>query len=207
MAHSAGRLLQWKLAHWPPKGMKRCGELPIYIGDHEPVTAFALSLGEVMATVSDHIFGECRGKTPRWMAVPKVVFGVERLNLAKAPAKASKRFTELSDLEERCGSFSDEDKRKLECWFQDNPQGELVAHKPFVDMRAYVFTRGEVRPKRLRFFESGLVLAPADGLEIVVQDHRETIRSKRSDAFSEPIAVSSRGWDVFQAGGQEDRRV
>lgn len=205
MAQSAGspgdRLLNWKLAHWPPKGMKKCGELPIYIGDHEAVTAFALSLGEVMAVVSDHIFDECRGKTPRWMAVPKVVFGVERLNLAKAPAKASRRFTELSDLVKRCGSFSDEDKRKLEDWFQRNPQGELVAHKPFVDMRAYVFTRGEARPKRLRFYESGLVLAPAEGLELIVQDHRGTIRSKRSDAFSAPMARSSRGWDVFPAGG------
>lgn len=211
MAHSAGRpgdrILQWKLTHWPPKGMRQCGELPIYIGDHGSVTAFSLSLGEVMAAVSDHIFGAGRGKTPRWMAVPKVVFDVERMNLTKAAAKESRRFTELSDLETRCGNFSDEARRKLQGWFQSNPQGELVAHKPFVDMRAYVFTRSEARPKRLRFYESGLVLAPAEGREIVVQDHRETIRSKRSDALSEPLAVSSRGWDVFPAGGQAGRTV
>ena len=51
MAQSAGspgdRLHNWKLSHWPPKGMKKCGELPIYIGDHEAVTAFALSLRPV----------------------------------------------------------------------------------------------------------------------------------------------------------------
>ncbi|AYK20498.1 hypothetical protein [Aeromonas veronii] len=184
--------------------MNKCGELPIYIGDHEAVTAFALSLGEVMAAVSDHIFDECRGKTPRWMAVPKVVFGVERLNLAKAPAKASRRFTELSDLVKRCGSFSDEDKRKLEDWFQRNPQGELVAHKPFVDMRAYVFTRGEARPKRLRFYESGLVLAPAEGWGLSCR-----ITARRSARSG--VMLSQRQWrgvreagTCFQWEGRDD---
>ncbi len=66
MAQSAGspgdRLHNWKLSHWPPKGMKKCGELPIYIGDHEAVTAFALSLGEVMAAVSDHTLTSVAGK-------------------------------------------------------------------------------------------------------------------------------------------------
>lgn len=201
MAQSRGspgeRVVDWKLAHWPPKGMKRCGELPIYIGDHEAVTAFALSLGEVVAAVSGHIFDECRGKTPRWMAIPKVVFGVERLNLVKAPAKASRRFTDVAELVKRCGSFSDDDKEKLESWLQRNPQGQLVTHKPFVDMRAYVFTQGESRPRRVRFYESGLVLARVAARDVVVQDHRETLRAKRSDALGAPIAQSSRGWEVY----------
>jgi len=79
-----------------------------------------------------------------------------------------------------------------------------VAHKPFVDMRAYVFTRDETRPKRFRFHASGLVLAPAEAQEIVVQDHRETIRSKRSDAFSGPMAQSSRGWTFSRREGRDD---
>lgn len=192
------RILNWKRTHWPPKNMRKCGELPIYIGSHEAVTDFYLALGQVVASVSDHIFDECRGKTPRWMAVPKVIFGVERINLAKAPAKASRRFSDTAELVKRCGMFEPVDVRKLDMWLQANPSGELVAHKPFVDMRAYVFARGE-SPKRVRFYESGLVVAAPEGLEIVMQDHRTTIRSKRSDAFSEPIARNLRGWEVFPA--------
>lgn len=190
------RVLNWKLTNWPPKDMRKCGELPIYIGRHDAVTEFYLSLGQVMAAVSDHILDECRGKTPRWMAVPKVIFGVERINLAKAPAKASRRFTDTAELVKRCGMFESVDIRKLDMWLQANPAGELVAHKPFVDMRAYVFARGE-SPKRVRFYESGLVVAAPEGQEIVMQDHRATIRSKRSDAFSEPMARNLRGWEVF----------
>lgn len=196
------QLQKWRASCWPPKGTRQFGELPIWVGDHEAVAAFAQILGNVMAATSDHIFDVCGGRTPRWMAVPKIIFGVLRLNLVKSYAKASKRFQadELAKLVKKCGSFDSTDFTKLEEWFQSHPTGELVAHKPFIDLRAYVFIKNDKKPKRMRFYESGLVVAPPDSHEILIQDHTHTIRSKRSDAFASAIARSSRGWDIFPKG-------
>lgn len=192
------KLLHWKFQNWPPAGMKQVNGLPIYIGEHHDVENFALSLGEVMSSVSDHVHDDCRGKTPRWMQVPKVIFGVERINLVQATAKASKRFTSLDELFKRCGGVTQQDAARLERWVSDHPLAELITHKEFTDLRAYVFS-AEHKPQRLRFYESGLVLAPRAGNEVLVQDHRAVVRAKRSDGYAAPIARTSNGWAVFPA--------
>ena len=189
------RLAQWRDAHWPPAHLRQYGELPVYIGDHETVTAFAETLADAMMVAADHIYDACRGRVPRWMQVPKIHFGVERLNVLKAPAKASKRFTSVTQLVAKCGDFPPADLARVEAWLRSHERAIAVAHKPFVDLRAYVFVSGKEEPERVRFHESGLVVAMADGFK--VQDHRTTQRRKRRDALVEPLAANDRGWSVF----------
>lgn len=193
---------RWRSANWPPKNMKQIAGLPIYVGVRDDVSEYALALGDVMMSVSGHIHDECRGKKPRWMAVPKVVMDVERLNLVKATAKASKRFVSVDELVKRCGKVSDVEAGQLQDWLRKHPSWDLVAHKECVDLRAYVFVAREDRPLRLRFYESGLVLCPRAADQIQVQDHRGTIRAKRNDAYSSPMAHTANGWTVY-AGRHE----
>lgn len=188
---------RWKIAQWPPKNMHQIAGLPIYLGEPELVADYALSLGEVMMSVSSHIHDECRGRKPRWMTVPKVVMGVDRLNLVKATAKASKRFDCVTELLVKCGNVSQAESGALEKWLREHPGLQLVAHKECVDLRAYVFVDKEERPLRLRFYESGLVLGAKEGKKIVIQDHRKTVRTKRSDAYATPLAKTSKGWSIY----------
>jgi hypothetical protein len=178
-------------------GMKRLmAGLEIYQGTHEQLTALSHSLGEVMLALESHIQDVCGGKVPRWMAVPKLVFHVERVNLVEKPAKASKRFSNMVHLLTTCGTFSAEDSDRLVEWFATHPGEEVIGHRPFRDLRAFVHVPG-APGRRLRFLESGLAVAPAPGKGLIVQDHRRVIRATRNDAFSDPLAHSATGWQIF----------
>lgn len=190
-------LADWREAHWRLAGMKPIlPPLPIYEGTHAQLTALSHSLGEVMLKLESHILDVCDGRVPRWMAIPKLVFQVERLNLVQAPAKASKRFPDMVRLRATCGEFPAADQARLVEWFASHPGQELVAHWAFKDLRAFVHVPGQPG-RRLRFYQSGLAVAPPPGVDLVVQDHRSVIRGARNDAFSDPMAQSSRGWRVF----------
>lgn len=197
-AMASGRVLDgWRLKHWPPKSMRQCGDLPIYIGDHACVTAFAETLREAMASASDHVMDNCSGKVPRWLCVPKIVFNAERVNLVRATAKASESFDSIDSLPKRCGKFNARDVDALTQWLEAHPGEQLVAHKPFPDLRAYVFVTGEARAERVRYYRSGLVVSRSGGGDVVVQDHRRAIRTQRSDALKTSLAKSDSGWEVF----------
>jgi hypothetical protein len=191
-------LTSWRGVHWPPPGMKRVmAGLPIYEGTHDQLTALSHSLSELMLALAPHIQDVCGGKVPRWMAIPKLVFHVERINLVVGPAKISQRFPDMVHLLATCGTFSKPEHVQLTEWFDTHPGQELVGHRPFTkDNRAFVHVPG-APSRRLRFLESGLAVAPPPGTELVMQDHRKVIRGLRNDAFSDPLATSSRGWLVF----------
>lgn len=191
------RLERWRDANWPPKALRQFGELPIYFGDHDSVTAFAETLGEALLGAADHIYDKCGGRAPRWMRVPKIVFGVERMNVAQSTAKASKRFSTLTALAAKCGQFPDAEVAKITQWLDSAEGAEVVAHKPFIDLRAYLFIKGKTEPERVRFYESGLVVAVEQGF--AVQDHRQIVRRRRRDTLSDPLAKNDAGWAVFRA--------
>jgi hypothetical protein len=130
------------------------------------------------------------------MAVPKLVFGVRRVTLVQATAKASKRLDSLDAVVKKFGQLKPETTRSLFKWMAANPSGYFVAHKPFTDLRAYVYVAGEGRPRRLRFYESGLVLAREPGIQLLKQDHREIVREGRSDALASPLAML-KGWALY----------
>nr|QOQ33435.1 hypothetical protein [Pseudomonas syringae pv. actinidiae] len=192
------QLLAWRAVNWPPKGMRKLGGLPIYIGEHEAVSALSDSLGSVMAKLSEHISDTGNARTPRWMAVPKIEYLVERLNIVETSAKASRRFESVQDIEARCGHLLGDGAEVLQQWFSSSGEGaEVVAHKAFTDLRAYVFCKSETSPKRHRFYESGLIIAPIPDTELLIQDNRGIVRSKRSDRLKNPVATSSGGWEIY----------
>jgi hypothetical protein len=189
------RLDIWRANHWPPKGLNQYRDLPIYIGGHESVTQWTHTLAEALMVAADHIYEHCRGRTPRWMRIPKIHFGVQRLNVVVCQAKASKRLTSVEDLLRQCGSFAPQDTERMKAFLQESRAHVLVAHKPFTDIRAYVFSQQQEAPERVRFYESGLVIAANE--HFVVQDHRTTLRRQRKDALAFPLASNSAGWTVF----------
>ena len=199
-ARPGDKLVGWRSRHWPPAGMRQIAGLPIYVGTAEQVERFVGPLAEALLVAADHIYDHCGGKTPRWMRVPKICSGVTRLNLVTAKAKSSRRFEDVSELVQTCGAVSEDDAHALREWLASDDDAELVAHKPFVDLRAYVFDGDGEDPRRIRFYESGLVLAAADGF--VVQDQRGVVRKQRSDVLREPLAHTGKGWDVFARRGK-----
>lgn len=199
---AAEMLNSWRSAHWPPKGMRRYHDLPIYLGDHASVTALSESLREVLALLSDATVDGSKAAVPRWMALPKIEYLVERVNIVTAAAKASRTFESVKLLEKSCGKVLDEGADKLQKWLSSDPVNCLVAHKSFADLRAYVFTRHNDQPVRHRFYQSGLVLAPVDGGEVYMQDNRRIIRSKRSDALITPLAETGGGWQIFASNAE-----
>lgn len=198
----------WRSAHWPPPLRQLGVDLPVYAGSHALVSEWAQPLMEVMSAVSDHVGDlENGGRPPRWMRVPKLLFGVTRINLVQATAKASRRFECLEKLLHRCGSLPPESVAKVSAWLEENPGRGLVAHAAFEDLRAYVWQIGNPRASRVRFYLSGAVLATAPGVDLVVQDHRRTVRNSRADAYRDPLASTSQGWTVFAAPLKKPRRA
>lgn len=195
----------WRHAHWPPKGMKAISDDPglprekvkLFYGNRDQVAAFGETLADAMAGVADHIIDKARGRKPRWMAVPKIIFDVQRVNITHTVGKASRNFTSTSELMAKCGEFPSEVIAPMEEWLQSDPNAILVAHKPVVDQRAYVYCKGEEVPRRVWFLRSGLVLAASNGVEMQIQDQRSIVRDKRSDALSGVIAKNKAGWTVF----------
>ena len=180
--------------------MRQIAELPIYVGSSEQVERFVQPLAEALLVAADHIYDHCGGKTPRWMRVPKICADVVRLNIVTATAKASKRFEDMAQLTAVCGDVDEAEARALRDWLDTDDEAELVAHKPFIDLRAYVFSAKDEEPQRIRFYESGLVIAAAE--DFIVQDQRNVVRKQRSDMLREPLARTAKGWDVFARLGK-----
>lgn len=71
----------------------------------------------------------------------------------------------------------------------------LVAHREFIDLRAYVFCRnpkGELlEPERIRFYRTGLVIQTLADFKVV--DSRQTPRKKRNDAYKMRLPIMGFG--------------
>jgi hypothetical protein len=94
----------------------------------------------------------------------------------------------------------------MRTWFDDHPDGMLVAHRAFIDLRAYVFrvdakTGEDIMPERVRFYRTGLVLTTRKDFDIL--DSREKPRKQRSDAYQDPLGYNGT-WTVF---GREARHA
>lgn len=200
-------LAEWRAAHWPPVGMRKVGDLPIYIGEHTAVSALSESLAGVLALLSEHIVAAGHGRTPRWMSLPKIEYLVERVNVLTTTAKASRRFTSMEDIEPRCGQLSIIGAARLREWFDLHQEGEVVAHKPFVDLRAYVFCKDVELPKRHRFYQSGLILSAPPYQELLVQDNRHIVRAKRRDRLTDLLATTASGWELYPAAGSRNKAL
>lgn len=183
----------WREQNWPPKAFRQFQNLPIYYGSYDEVFAFQEKLAAATGLVLDHI-ADMGGYKPRWLRVPKVEFGVTRLNLVSTTGKASRRFDSVPKLLDKCGPFDGADVQAMTLELENMPGHVLVAHKAIQDTRVYIFTERDRAPKRERFMQDGLVLAVVEGF--FIQDHSRQFRTTRKDAYSSPIAKNEE-WTVY----------
>ena len=83
--------------------------------------------------------------------------------------------------------------------FDKDDETRLVAHREFIDLRAYVFCRdnkGEMlEPERVRFYRTGLIVHALPDFKIV--DSRQTPRKRRNDAYNNPLADNGI-WKIYR---------
>ena len=105
----------------------------------------------------------------------------------------------MGALIDKCGDYNAQEIERMTAVFDNNEDARLVAHREFIDLRAYVFCRdnkGEMlEPERLRFYRTGLIVHALPDFKIV--DSRQTPRKRRNDAYSNPLADNN-VWKIYK---------
>lgn len=136
---------------------------------------------------------------PASLEIPQFIYHVQRLHLTKTRAKESKSFGSVGALTDKCGEYSQDEMMRMSAVFEQDDEARLVAHREFIDLRAYVFCRdahGEMlEPERVRFYRTGLIVHALPDFKIV--DSRQTPRKRRNDAYSNPLADNG-VWKIYR---------
>jgi hypothetical protein len=196
-------IAEFRHSHWPPEYLSQIRDLPIYRGTPDEVARYKAEwqpyFERAYAFYPEAQLAVDALPLPSTLGLPLFVDHAERLHLARTYAKESKSFGSVGALIDRCGLYSDAEQAAMHAWFEANPEGMLVAHRAFIDLRAYVFclhpiSKEPLLPERVRFYRTGLILATTADFEIL--DSREKPRKQRSDAYRDPLGVNST-WTVF----------
>jgi len=189
--------------HWPPEYLSQIRDMPIYRGDADEVARYKAEwqpyFERAYAFYPDAHVGQDALPLPSTLGLPVFVDQVQRLHLARTYAKESKSFGAVGTLIDRCGAYTEAEIQAMHDWYDANPDGMLVAHRAFIDLRAYVFrvnpkTGEDIMPERVRFYRTGLVLTTLKDFDIL--DSREKPRKQRSDAYQNPLGYNGT-WTVF----------
>lgn len=203
-------IADFRHTHWPPEYLDQIRDMPIYRGDVDEVARYHAEwlpyFQRAYAFYPDAHVGKDALPLPSTLGLPVFVDQVQRLHLARTYAKESKSFGAVGTLLDRCGAYSDAEIQAMHAWFAAHPDGMLVAHRAFIDLRAYVFrvdakTGEDLLPERVRFYRTGLVLTTRKDFDIL--DSREKPRKQRSDAYRDPLGYNGT-WTVF---GREAHHV
>lgn len=188
---------------FPPDILRQVRDMPIFEGNLAEVQAYqqrwqklmdrAMAFYPAANLPPDHL------PLPASLEIPQFIFHVQRLHLTKTHAKESKSFGSVAALTDKCGDYSSQELERMAAVFSDDDEARLVAHREFIDLRAYVFCRdskGEMlEPERVRFYRTGLIVHALPEFKIV--DSRQTPRKRRNDAYSNPIADNS-VWKIYR---------
>ncbi len=193
--------------HWPPTdhgdGLYPVRDLPVYRGSADDVRRYQQHWQDALQRAQ--VFFPEAGVSPdapplpSTLGLPQFIGHVQRLHLTRTSAKESKSFGSVGALVDRCGAFEPAQQAALRDWLDRHPEGRLVAHRPFIDLRAYVFrvhpeTGAPLLPERVRFYRTGLVMAVLEGFEVM--DSRSKPRKQRNDSYQNPLAQNST-WTVY----------
>jgi hypothetical protein len=187
----------------PPDILTQIRDMPIYQGNIDEVQAYyqrwqplierAMGFYPAAHLPPDHL------PLPASLEIPQFVYHVQKLHLTKTRAKESKSFGSVGALVDKCGEFSSEETARLSSVFANDDTALLVAHREFIDLRAYVFCRdakGEMlEPERLRFYRTGLIVHALPDFKVM--DSRQTPRKRRNDAYRNPLADNGT-WKVYK---------
>lgn len=188
---------------FPPDILRQVRDMPIYAGNLAEVQAYQQRwqslLERAMAFYPAAYLPPDFLPLPASLEIPQFIYHVQRLHLTKTRAKESKSFGSVGALSDKCGDYNAQEIERMAAVFEKNPEARLVAHREFIDLRAYVFCRdakGEMlEPERLRFYRTGLIVHALPDFKIV--DSRQTPRKRRNDAYSNPLADNSM-WKVYE---------
>ena len=188
---------------FPPDILRQIRDMPIYEGNLAEVQAYQLQwqnlLDRAMAFYPAAYLPPDHLPLPASLEIPQFIFNVQRLHLTKTLAKESKSFGSVAALTDKCGDYSAQELERMAAVFASDDEARLVAHREFIDLRAYVFCRdnkGEMlEPERVRFYRTGLIVHTLTDFKIV--DSRQTPRKRRNDAYSNPLANNDI-WKIYQ---------
>ena len=190
-------------AQFPPDILRQIRDMPIYEGNLAEVQAYqqrwnnllerAMAFYPAANLPPDHL------PLPASLEIPQFIYHVQRLHLTKTRAKESKSFGSVGALTDKCGDYSADDIERMTAVFEHDDEARLVAHREFIDLRAYVFCRdnkGEMlEPERVRFYRTGLIVHALPDFKIV--DSRQTPRKRRNDAYDNPLADNGM-WKIYR---------
>ena len=188
---------------FPPDILRQIRDMPIYEGNIAEVQAYqqrwhnllerAMAFYPTANLPPDHL------PLPASLEIPQFIYHVQRLHLTKTRAKESKSFGSVGALTDKCGDYSADEIARMSAVFDNDDEARLVAHREFIDLRAYVFCRdskGEMlEPERVRFYRTGLIVHALPDFKIV--DSRQTPRKRRNDAYNNPLADNG-VWKIYR---------
>ncbi len=188
---------------FPPDILRQIRDMPIYEGNLAEVQAYqqrwqtllerAMAFYPAANLPPDHL------PLPASLEIPQFIYHVQRLHLTKTRAKESKSFGSVGALTDKCGDYSTDEIARMSAVFDNDDEARLVAHREFIDLRAYVFCRdskGEMlEPERVRFYRTGLIVHALPDFKIV--DSRQTPRKRRNDAYNNPLADNG-VWKIYR---------
>ena len=196
-------IARFRGAQFPPDILRQIRDMPIYEGNLAEVQAYqqrwlnllerAMSFYPAANLPPDYL------PLPASLEIPQFIYHVQRLHLTKTHAKESKSFGSVGALTDKCGDYSADDIARMTAAFDKDEETRLVAHREFIDLRAYVFCRdnkGEMlEPERVRFYRTGLIVHALPDFKIV--DSRQTPRKRRNDAYNNPLADNGI-WKIYR---------
>ncbi len=187
---------------FPPDILRQIRDMPIYEGNLAEVQVYQQRwknlIERAMAFYPSAYLPPDFLPLPASLEIPQFIYHVQRLHLTKTHAKESKNFGSVGALTDKCGNYTPQELERLAAVFANDDEARLVAHREFIDLRAYVFCRdnkGEMlEPERIRFYRTGLIVHALPDFKIV--DSRQTPRKRRNDAYSNPLADNG-VWKIY----------
>lgn len=196
-------IARFRNEQFPPDILRQIRDMPIYEGnlaevqayqqDWQPLLERAVAFYPAANLLPDYL------PLPASLEIPQFIYHVQRLHLTKTRAKESKSFGSVGALTDKCGDYTTDEIARMSAVFDNDEEARLVAHREFIDLRAYVFCRdskGEMlEPERVRFYRTGLIVHALPDFKIV--DSRQTPRKRRNDAYSNPLADNGI-WKIYR---------
>ena len=188
---------------FPPDILRQIRDMPIFEGNLAEVHAYRQRwdnlIARAMAFYPAAYLPPEHLPLPASLEIPQFIYHVQRLHLTKTRAKESKSFGSMGALTDKCGDYTPEQIARMSAVFDNDEEARLVAHREFIDLRAYVFcrdTKGEMlEPERIRFYRTGLIVHALPDFKIV--DSRQTPRKRRNDAYNNPLADNG-VWKIYR---------
>lgn len=188
---------------FPPDILRQIRDMPIYQGNLAEVQSYQQRwqslIDRAMAFYPAAYLPPEHLPLPASLEIPQFIFNVQRLHLTKTRAKESKSFGSVGALTDKCGDYSADEIQRMTAVLDGDDDARLVAHREFIDLRAYVFcrdTKGEMmEPERVRFYRTGLIVHALSDFKVV--DSRQTPRKRRNDAYNNPLADNGI-WKIYR---------